>query len=257
VSSLITNSADLDTIVANQRRLGARIIWLLLLPFFITAAVVWMFYQLSARLADVEVGTKLVTIERYVGVDRNYPWAIGEYERLARTDGRASILTRLGMLYFLLDPKQNLTIALQKLEMATSADPANWEAYRNLTFIYLATGRTKDAIAAGRKALELNETDANTYNNLAWIYTTSKEFGDLPQAQAYAEKAVALTKEGQWNFLDTLAEVYFRQGDHERALTTLRKAKAVADDPDGATQEIESHVKKLCQTIPCDERHGG
>ena len=42
-----------------------------------------------------------------------------------------------------------------------------------------------------------------------------------------------------------LAEVYFRQGDRERALATLRKAKAAADDPEGAIQEIEVHFRKL------------
>ena len=92
--------------------------------------------------------------------------------------------------------------------------------------------------------MELNADDANTYNNLAWIYATSEEFRDLSKAQAYAEKAVALTKEGQSNFLDTLAEVYFVQGDPERAFATLRMAKAVAEDPDGAIKQIEAHRKK-------------
>src|SRR5262249_34993769 len=123
--------------------------------------------DLDVRLADVEIGTKLVTIERYVGTDRNYPWAISQYKQLANSDGRASILTRLGMLYYLHDPQGNETIALEKLREATHAEPANWEAYRNLTYIYSFTGRDKEAIEAGKKALALNENDANTYNNLA------------------------------------------------------------------------------------------
>src|SRR6476659_6224865 len=88
----ITNISDLQTILANQRRLGKRILWLLFLPFIITMIVVWMFHNLSARLADVEVGTKLVSIERFVLTDQNYPSAIAQYEQLARIDGRASIL---------------------------------------------------------------------------------------------------------------------------------------------------------------------
>lgn len=245
MSPPITNIAELDAILANQRRLGKRIMWLLLLPFVVTIVVVWMFHNLSARLADVEIGTKLVTIERYVGVDKNYPAAIDEYEKIAKTDGRAAILARLGVLYFLLDPKENEQIALEKLNAATRADPGNWEAHRNLTFIYLATDRIKDALESGQKALQLNENDANTYSNLAWIHATSPEFGDLGKAQKYAEKAVKLTKERQSSFLDTLAEVYFRQGDRERALASLHKAKAAADDPDGAIQEIEVHFRKL------------
>jgi tetratricopeptide (TPR) repeat protein len=183
-----------------------------------------------------------VTIERYVGVDKNYPSAIDQYEQLARNDRRASILARLGMLYFL---EGNETVALEKLSQATSADPESWEAYRNLTFIHLASNRAKDAIETGQKALELNKNDANTYNNLAWIYATSQEFGNLRQAQEYAEKAVTLTKGRQSNFLDTLAEVYFRQGDLEHARASLRKAKAVADDPKGERQKIEAHFGRL------------
>jgi tetratricopeptide (TPR) repeat protein len=238
--------ADLRTALDNQRRLGRRLLWLLSLPFCVTAIIVWMYYHLSMRLADVEIGTKLVTIERYIVSDQNYPWAIDQYEKIAKTNATAPILARLGMLYFLQD-RRNESIALEKLEMAKRADPANWEVYRNLTFIYLATDRKKEAIEAGQRALELNSNDANTYNNLAWIYATSDEpaFHNLPRAQEYAEKAVRLTREKQSEFLDTLAEVYFRKGDRDRALDSFQKARAVTL---GDTLKIQTHFKKLFST---------
>jgi tetratricopeptide (TPR) repeat protein len=235
--------ADLRTALDNQKRLGRRLLWLLSLPFCITGILVWMYYSLSLRLADVETGTKLVTIERFLISDQNYPWAIDQYEKLAKTNPSAPILARLAMLYFLLNQK-NESIALQKLEMARRADPDNWEVYRNLTFIYLQTDRRKEAIEAGQKALQLNNNDANTYNNLAWIYATSDDpaLHNLSRAQDYAEKAVKLTLEKQSNFLDTLAEVYFRKGDRDRAFESLQKARAVSL---GDAPKIQTHFKKL------------
>jgi tetratricopeptide (TPR) repeat protein len=67
-------------------------------------------------------------------------------------------------------------------------------------------------------------------------------FLDLRRAQEYAERAVQLTREKQANFLDTLAQVYFNQGDRERAIECLRKAKAAALED---VQQVELQFKKL------------
>lgn len=234
---------DLKKILATQKVLDRRLLWLFTLPFLITAVVVFMFFSLSTRVTEVEVGTKLVAIERFLADDKNHAWAIDQYERIAQTHPSAPIFARLGTLYFLLDRKHE-NLALEKLEKARHLDPNYWETYRSLSFIYSAMGRPKDAVEAGQRALALNENDANTYNNLAWIHGTSSEptFADLQRAQEYAEKAVRLTKEKQPDFLDTLAQVYFNRGDHTRALDCLRKAKAAADDD---VRKIQGHFKKL------------
>lgn len=237
---------DIRTTVDNQKRLGRRLLWLLSLPFCLTGILVWMYYNLSQRLADVELGAKLVTIERYLVADQNYPWAIDQYEKIAKTNPSGPILARLGMLHFLLDRK-NESIALQKLDMARRADPDNWEVYRNLTYIYLKIDRKKEAIEAGQRALELNSNDANTYNNLAWIHATSDDpaLRNLSRAQDYAEKAVKLTREKQSDFLDTLAEVYFRKGDRDGALASFKKAGAASL---GDTPKIQTRFKELFPT---------
>jgi tetratricopeptide (TPR) repeat protein len=236
--------ADIQTILDNQKRLGKRVQVLLILPLIITAALVWMFYRLNERLSDVELGTKLVTIERYIVSDRNYPWAIAQYEELSKTYVNASILARLGMLYFLFDPNNNMNIAIEKLETAKKLDPNNWEIYRNFTYIYLFANRQKDAIESGQQAIKLNKNDANTYNNLAWIYATSDQPAtlNLKQAQDCAETAVKLTEGRQSDFLDTLAEVYFREGDQKRALDSFTRAKAAAL---GDVEKISAHFKRL------------
>jgi len=230
-------SADLHKIVAQQKALGKRLIWLLAIPFVITAILAAMFISLNTRIADVEVAMKIVTIERYLLTDKNYRGAVDEYETIARTYTSAPIFARLGLLYFQLDPKNNKEIAIQKLTSAKNVDPAYWETYRNLAFIYTSNEQAKEAIDAGKKALALNKNDANTYNNLAWVYATSKEpeFRNMVLAQEYAEKAVALTKDKQPHFLDTLAQVHFEKGGESsqaQALIYLRKAIAISPRPD-------------------------
>jgi tetratricopeptide (TPR) repeat protein len=243
---LNTQLADLDTILANQRALGKRFLWLLIVPFIITITIVIMFFFLMARLTDVggvitDIGglAKQLAIERYLVLDNNYTMAIHEYEQLDKTQENASLLARLGVLYFELDRENNKNKAIQKLEMAKQLDPTYWETYRNLTYIYVTTGDTKNAIEAGEQALKLNKYDARTYNNLAWAYATSKEqeFRNLERAEEYALKANMLAGGRLPDVLDTLAEVYLRKGgpdNRKRALNYLREAISLA--PNGETR---------------------
>lgn len=236
--------ADFPLAAVVEKVVARRLLWLFALPFVMTAILVVMFFVLNKRLSEVELGTKLVTIERYLSADENYAAAIDQYEELAKNNPSAPILTRLGMLYFLLDQDKNKDVAIHRLELAKQADPGYPELYRSLAFIYLTTGQFKEAIEAGKKALELNPKDAGTYNNLAWLYATSKEptAKDLHLALEYAQKAVALTNGQQASFLDTLGEVYFALGDRENALLNFRKAKAaILVNLDS----LEAHFKKL------------
>jgi tetratricopeptide (TPR) repeat protein len=236
--------ADFPLAAVVEKVVARRLLWLFALPFIMTAILVVMFFVLNKRLSEVELGAKLVTIERYLSTDENYTSAIDQYEELAKSNPSAPILTRLGMLYFLLDKQKNKDVAIRWLEMAKRADPQYPEVYRSMAFIYLDAGQFKEAIEAGKKALELNPKDAGTYNNLAWLYATAKEPNtkDLQLALQYAQKAVALTNGKQANFLDTLAEVYFALGDRENALLNFRKAKAAIL---GNLESLEDHFKKL------------
>src|SRR5689334_10341222 len=151
-----TDSSYINAVIANQRTLNRRLLWLFVLPFFITAVIVAMFFRLSARLTDVELGTKLVTIERVLDSDKNYAWAVDQYERLAEKHTNVQVLTRLGILYFLLNT-DNKNIALQTLNAAKQLDPSYWEIYRSLTYIYQASDEPREAIEAGTTAIKLNK----------------------------------------------------------------------------------------------------
>src|ERR1043165_9899845 len=130
------NLATLREVVANQHALGRRLKWLLAIAFVATGVLRSMFFPLNARLRDVELGAKLVPIERFLLADKNYPWAIDQYEALAKSNPSAPVLARLGILYYLLDPRGNETKALDRLEKAKEYDDKYWEIFRLLTYIH-------------------------------------------------------------------------------------------------------------------------
>jgi tetratricopeptide (TPR) repeat protein len=114
-----------------------------------------------------------------------------------------------------------------------------------LAYIYLKIHDLKGAIEAGRKAVELNDKDAATYNNLAWIHGTNPSFLDVQLAQQYGEKAVSLTQRKNSDYLDTLAEIYYRQGKKQQARDLLVEARTTIIDPNDRLKELQEHFTKL------------
>src|ERR1700724_3004461 len=237
------NLATLREVVANQYALGRRLKWLLAVPFIVTAVMASMFFTLNARLKDVELGAKLVTIERFLSVDRNYQWAVDHYEAWAKSNPSAPIFARLGTLYFQLDPDENETTALRYLKEAAKYDDKYWEINRSLTYIYTIKARCKEGIEAGQKAIDSDELDANSLNNVAWLRSTcGPRFQDLTKAREYAERAVELTQRKNAQFLDTLAEVQHKRGEDDLARQSLREAIAIA--PNNQAQALRDKFKE-------------
>jgi tetratricopeptide (TPR) repeat protein len=235
--------ADFEQILANQKALGKRFLWLLLVPFVLTAIMVGMFFVITSRLTDVAVLTKRMNIDRYLEMEGNYIWAVRGYEEIAKTHPSASVLARLGVLYFQADPK-NEKAAIETLDRAKGLDPNNWEVYRSLTYIYTATNRPKDAIEAGQKALALNDVDSGTYNNLAWSFATTSDenLRNLQLAETYALKAIDLTRDKHAEYFDTLARVYVAKGERDQAIQAFRSAIALASQRD--LQTYQKHLKQ-------------
>jgi len=203
-------------------------------------------FFITSRLTDVEVLTKRMNIDRYLEMEGNYIWAVKGYEEVARTHPSASVLARLGVLYFQADPKNEKT-AIETLDRARRLDPNNWEVYRSLTYIYTATNRPKDAIEAEQKVLALNDVDSGTYNNLAWSFatTTDENLRNLQLAETYALKAINLTRDKHAEYFDTLAQVYVAKGERVHAIQAFRSAIALA-----SRQNLQTYEKHLKQYFP-------
>jgi tetratricopeptide (TPR) repeat protein len=109
--------------------------------------------------------------------------------------------------------------AVEFLRRAIALKADDWEAYSTLAYVELSRRNDRAAVDAGETALRYNDVDAQAFNNLAWIYATTKneQLRDLAKAEVYAQKAVTLTRCQQKDYLDTLAEVYRRNGRAEPA----------------------------------------
>ena len=147
------------------------------------------------------------------------------------------------MLYFEANPA-NQEIAVATLEDAKRSYPENWEVYRSLTYLYSATNQTKNAIQAGKKALELDALDSGTYNNLAWCYAVSpeNELRDLALAETYALKAIELTHNRHAEYFDTLAQVYAAKGNRNQAVKNFRTAIKLARP--GNVETYQNHLRQ-------------
>ena len=89
--------------------------------------------------------------------------------------------------------------------------------------ILLERGQFAKAESVLRKSLEKTPEDANTLNNLAWLYATSPPPYFKPQvALELALRAAAL--EPDPTILDTLAEAYYVNGEPGEALKTIQQA---------------------------------
>ena len=88
--------------------------------------------------------------------------------------------------------------------------------------------------------LEAGADTAGAHNDIAW--TLARARMDLPKALEHAQKAVELdaTKPALW---DTLAEVYWAQGDRDKAVATERKAADLDKKSDLFQRRVE-HFQK-------------
>ncbi len=91
-------------------------------------------------------------------------------------------------------------------------------------------GRSREAANQYREALKLNPNLTGALNNLAWVLATSPEDGlrDGAEAVRLAERAGALTHNGQPMYLGTLAAAYAEAGRFPEAVTTAQKAEQLA-----------------------------
>src|SRR5262249_47667703 len=150
-----------------------------------------------------------------------------------------------GILYFLAN-HNDAARAISLLLEANRLDPLAWEPYRWLTFVYATIDKPEEALKAGKKAIELNDLDANAYNNLAWecSHTQNIQYCDLSAAVEYGKKAVELTDENDPDYVDTLAQVYmqFEDLDSKHQAVALLK-KAVMISPNDRKSTFIAHLR--------------
>ena len=77
------------------------------------------------------------------------------------------------------------------------------------------------------KALDITQDNSDIRNNISWLYIDTNRFDD-----ALKEIYIALTIKTDPNYLDTLANIYYKIGKYESAIKTLQDALAITPSSD-------------------------
>jgi tetratricopeptide (TPR) repeat protein len=117
-----------------------------------------------------------------------------------------------------------LDAASRELEAWRAAHPASERIEATLGEIYIAVGRTQEAVPVYEGLIQRAPDNAGYRNNLAWIL---KQQGQVEAAQEQIEVALKMAPEDP-NVLDTAGTIALRLGDVRAALAHLTKAASAA-----------------------------
>ena len=74
---------------------------------------------------------------------------------------------------------------------------------------------------------------------MAWFLSVcpDEDYRDGKKAVEYAEKALKMTGEKDWNFIDTVAAAYAENGEFDKAIELQKKAVEYAPEKERASYE--------------------
>lgn len=133
--------------------------------------------------------------------------------------------------------------AIQVMEGQHRRQPSGL-VYETLGYLYIEAGDTEKALAFNQEALEYDDEDSITLDNLGQAYY--RLVGDKAKAKEYFEKALAI-KPSQLDTLYFLAQYDIQEGKKDEAREKLEKALAGRFSPlNYATRE---RVQALLDTL--------
>ncbi len=136
----------------------------------------------------------------------------------------------------------DLVKARRYLEDAIGKNPSSAEGQVGIADLCLEMKLYAEAIEHYQAALKLKPDLAVAHNNLAWLLATADgpQYRDPKQALEHAQRAVELSQWKQPEYIDTLAEALYANGQYAEAVKT--QTKALALDP--KNQEYQDHMAR-------------
>ena len=163
--------------------------------------------------------------------------ALGRLRDLATGDPETNL--EVGRLYRSLGRSE---LALEAFERALGSSPNLWQVQAEIGLAYYERRDFSRAAEAYRRALTLNPWDSRTMNNLAWMYAEQGIL--LEDALGLSVRSLEITPD-QPIYLDTLAEIYYRLGDRQLAVSLIRRAIAI----DPQTDQYRNHLQKYLSAL--------
>ena len=164
------------------------------------------------------------------------------------------MLLELGNIYF---QENNIEEAMKVYERILRIDPNNVDALNLSALICVNTHAYEEALTYMQKLTDLDPSDYQQLNNMAWVYATATDpqYRDALKAIDLAQQALVISPYNH-HVWSTLSEAYFSNGDYQRAdacirqvisLATSRGAKMSQDNVDTYNQQIRK-CKRAMET---------
>ncbi|MCA9078996.1 MAG: redoxin domain-containing protein [Planctomycetaceae bacterium] len=116
-----------------------------------------------------------------------------------------------------------------------------------------SAGRTEEATKLRSQLIQDAWDSAQDLNAIAWGITVSRGEKDLATAMKAAQRAVELTEAKEPAILDTLARVYFEQGELKTAIEWQTKAVDAAPENRSLKSTLKAYQKALEKQQTPDE----
>jgi len=150
----------------------------------------------------------------------------------------------LGMVFMKLGKLNEAIACFDELIKQKQDSP---KVYVNLAVTYARQGKYDLAMQNCVKAEQLKPDDAESLNNMAWLFATIGDLSadDANKAIGYARRACKLTAYNDANDLDTLAVAYAAAGKFNDAIITAGKALniAKAEGQENTAREIQNRLE--------------
>jgi adenylate cyclase len=137
---------------------------------------------------------------------------------------------QLGWYYYFLafmgrSPQENLEKAYGFALKAISLDESDGLSYGLLGNVYSWMRQHEKAIAAGKRAIELDPNGANVHMYLGWTLNFA---GRPDEAIEYLNKAIRLNPYPTLSYPEGMGRSYLLKGNYEKAITEFKKALQLA-----------------------------
>jgi Flp pilus assembly protein TadD len=144
--------------------------------------------------------------------------------------------------------------ALALIQQAVSLQPRAGQYRFCLAHVLMATGQADRARQVYTQARQLDSAWPSEANFLAWRLATNRDLQDRGMALFLAQQICEASDYGDWDYLDTLAAVYARQGDFARARELAKKAVGLISDSQHSqqSQAIAARLQQYEQGHPHD-----
>lgn len=114
------------------------------------------------------------------------------------------------------------------------------DLWMKIARLELKADRDREALDVFREVIRLDKKNSDAYNNAAHILasSTSSTMRELKEAEALANKARKLAPKNP-DYLDTLAEVQYKQGNRKAAQSLMEEAIKLAPERDSFKVQLK------------------